>query len=126
MSAIQLPAIFAGIKSRKDKSFRLEFDTQELPPADAAQLLNLHQAFCALIVAPSEHDLTDVDIPDYKPLEGDGKSPSKRLRAVMYIYWKQQGGDPVLGDFDTWYSARMNFIIDSWKAKLDSDEFNDN
>lgn len=120
MSApVKLPAIFSGIRSRKDKTLSLTFDTQELTGTDAATLMDMQQSFCALLIAPTAADLEGVDIPDYQPMEGQTKTPAQRQRGVMFRYWDQQGGDKVLGSFDMWYARVMEATINNWKAKLD-------
>jgi hypothetical protein len=116
---VSLPAIFAGIRSRKDKSYRLEFDTQELPPEDAAQLLALHQAYCALIVAPSEADLADIDIPDVAPNPNARKTQAQRIRGVLFVWWKQLGSS---GDFEDFYRQQTERIIETVKSRLDGGE----
>lgn len=48
----------------------------------------------------------------------DLKSPSERLRAVLYVAWNQDSED---SDFDTYYKRKMNGFINFVKAKLDED-----
>lgn len=123
MSApVKLPAVFAGIRDRKDKSVVLTFETQELSGQDAAVLLDMRQSYCALLIAPQASDLDNVDIPDYQPMEGQTRTPSHRLRSVLFVYWQQQGGEQVLGSFDAWYGRVVERYINLWKAKLDSGE----
>ena len=68
---VKLPAIFSGIKSRKDRSYRLEFDTRELG-TDAAPLLKLHGSECWVLIAPDD-SLDSVDVPNAKPDAGTGQ-----------------------------------------------------
>ena len=53
MKGVLLPAIFSGVRSRKDKSYNLQFDTRELGGADGAALLALHQTEGHLIFSPT-------------------------------------------------------------------------
>jgi hypothetical protein len=39
--AIKLPAIFSGLRTRKDRTLSLTFDTQELAGQDAAALMDM-------------------------------------------------------------------------------------
>jgi len=118
MSAVKLPAIFSGVKSRKDRSYRLEFDTCELG-ADAAKLLEIHGSECWLLIAPDD-SLDSVEVPKAKPDSGTNqKTPGQRLRAVLFVLW-QQVGKP--GDFEDYYRQRLERIIDQFKAKLDGEE----
>lgn len=121
--AVTLPAVFSGIQSKVDRSYKLTFNTREMSGEHAAELLRMNMSECWLIVAPSESALDAAEIPDYKPETGAGqKTPAQRQRSVMFIYWKQQGGTAVLGDFDVWYRSVLERSIDQWKAKLDDGE----
>jgi hypothetical protein len=118
MSAVKLAAVFSGIKSRKDRSFRLEFDTRELKE-DAAELLKIQGTECWLLIAPDD-SLDAVDVPKVKPDAGTNqKTPGQRLRAVLFVLW-QQIGKP--GDFEDYYRQRLERIIDQFKAKLDGED----
>jgi hypothetical protein len=119
---IKLPAIFSGIRSRKDKTLSLTFDTQELAGQDAARLMDLQQSYCALLIAPQASDLERAEVPEYRMPEGSTKTPGQRLRAVLYIYHEQQGGEAVLGPFNSWYERVIERYINLWKAKLDGGE----
>jgi len=46
-----------------------------------------------------------------------GKSPSQRLKAVLFVLWKQTG-EPE-NDFDLFYKLEMEKIIDKIKEKLE-------
>lgn len=46
----------------------------------------------------------------------DGKSPSQRLRAVLFIWFEQQGRPGE--DFEVFYRMKMNMLIDKIKEKL--------
>ena len=117
---VKLPAIFAGIQSKVDRSYRLTFVTQELSGEDAAILLKMNQNLCWLVVAPDD-SIDSVDVPDAKPDAGNGqKTPGQRLRAVLYVYFAQLGkpGD----DFESWYRQQIERVITTVKSRLDSGE----
>lgn len=60
----------------------------------------------------------DGEIPaELKEIRGefDKKSPSQRLRNVLYVLHKQQESGM---DFDQWYLRRMEKIISDHKAML--------
>ncbi len=53
------------------------------------------------------------------PLDKDapkGKTASQRLRAAIYVLWDQQGKQ---GEFATFYTSKMEKIIDFVKDKLE-------
>jgi hypothetical protein len=120
---VKLPAIFSGIQSKVDGSYKLTFNTRELSGSDAAVLLGMANKEAWVLVAPDEDVIDSVEVPTEKP---DSLTPRKshaaRQRSVMFIYWKQQGGDKVLGSFDNWYGSVMERNIELWKAKLDGED----
>lgn len=110
---IQLPAILTSISSSADGGLRMSFATNELTPEEKVEAMKLHQQFGWLLFSPNP--FTSSDLPKEQAEEGQ-KSPSKRLRATLFILWKQQGEQ---GDFEVFYRAKMEKIIDMIKAKLD-------
>jgi hypothetical protein len=46
-----------------------------------------------------------------------GKSPSQRLKAVLFVLWKQLGERE--NDFDVFYRLEMEKLIDNIKEKLE-------
>ena len=64
-----------------------------------------------------ESQIIPEDIPDYDPATFDQiKSPSQRLRAVLFVYWKEVKGGQ--GDFESFYRAQVERIIEQYKDKL--------
>lgn len=119
MSAIKLPAIFSGIRSRVDRSYTLTFSTRELGGSDASTLLDMQQSECWLVISPDD-SIDSVDVPKTKPDAGTSqKSPGQRLRAVLFVLWSQVGKP---GDFEDYYRQRMERIIEQFKAKLDGED----
>ena len=117
---VKLPAIFSGIQSKVDRSYKLTFNTRELTGQDAAELLKLNQIECWLLVAPDD-SLDAVDVPEAKPDAGTNqKTPGQRLRSVLYVYFCQLGKPGQ--DFEAFYQGRMERLIGQYKAKLDGEE----
>ena len=115
---VKLAAIFSDIRSRKDRTFHLGFDTRELGE-DAAQLMRIQGSECWLVIAPDD-SLDSVDVPKARPDSGTGqKTPGQRLRAVLYVLWSQSGRP---GDFEDWYRQKLEGLINQYKAKLDGVE----
>jgi hypothetical protein len=120
MSApVKLPAIFTGIASKVDGSYKLTFNTRELVGPDAAALLSNTNKECWLLIAPDD-SLDSVDVPKAKPDSGTGqKTPGQRLRAVLFVLWTQLGKP---GDFEDYYRQRVENLIEQFKGKLDGVE----
>lgn len=109
---IRLPAYLTGFSSRADRSAGIRFTTQELAPEDFVKLQELNGAFGQIVFR--ENELQDEDIPQEDVEES--KTPSQRLRGVLYRLWEQEGKK---GTFNEFYRARMEKLIDWHKAKLD-------
>lgn len=91
------------------------FDTQELRGEACAVLFNLKNQVGHLIFAPAN---TEVEIPD-TPIKIDKKekTPSQRLRAVLYVQWDQTNKTI---DFEEYYKTRMKQIIERERMVLDA------
>lgn len=102
-----------GISPLKDGGMSVRFHTQELGKDDKVNLMGYYQSFGYLMFAPQE--LTEEDIPD-EPLEiYEDKTPSQRLRGVIYRLWEKNGSP---GDSETYYRQKMEQITNQLKAKL--------
>ena len=112
-----LPAVFESFRSLKDRSYKLTFETQELTPEQLTGLghsLN-YPGFLAFNKDVFKKEQTDI-LKTPVDYEDTGKSKAQRLRAVLFVYWKQnnQGYE----DFELFYSFHMEKIISHFKDKL--------
>ena len=99
-----------------DRGNRVVIDTQELTPEDMATLFSLKQGGIGWFLFKGTA-ITHEEIPDYDPATFDEiKSPSQRLRAIMFVYWKEVKGGQ--GDFEGFYRAQVERIIEQYKEKL--------
>lgn len=120
--AIFLPCIIEGIATRSDRTIKVTLGTQELDPSMAAALFGLHQSMA--YVGIKEEMFNDAERDLINKLEADqleyqSKTPSQRLRAVMYKLFQQ---DPQsFADFTRFYEYQMERLINHYKSKLDSD-----
>ena len=113
---VKLQVIISKIATKVDGSITVAMETRELPGEDAATLFTLRNKEAWAILAPNELD--ESSIPKEKAESGTGaKTPTSRLRAVLFVYWKQKGSQ---GDFEGFYKTQVERIIDSIKEKLDS------
>lgn len=111
MKTIQTPLIITSFSSKVDGSLRLSGTTPELSPEEKAMFMELQNLNLEATFSPAE-ERTDV-----KEVKGefDTKTPSQRLRNVIYVYWEQKGAK---GDFDSFYLRQMNKLIEKIKAEL--------
>lgn len=109
----QVPAILTGFATKVDGGASVRFATNELTDTDILQLKRQQGQFGFLLFR--ENAYTPKDIPTEQAEDGS-KSPSKRLRAVLFVQWKQEGEK---GDFEAFYVKSMNAIIEKCKGQLD-------
>lgn len=103
---IQVPASVAGMNPLKDRSWKITFETRELTGDEVAILANAFQGEGWLAYRPNA-EVTLADIPEGYAEPGV-KSPSQRLRAKIFILWKQKGGK---GDFESYYRTSIERMI---------------
>ena len=111
---IKLPAYFTGFSSKSDGSAGLRFATQEISSETFAELKNNLNTFGWLLF--KENDFTIDDIPE-EDADENIKSPSKRLRAVIYVLAQQEKIPKA--QFESYYREKMDKLINWVKGKLD-------
>lgn len=113
---ILLPSQINPPRLRKDGSAALSFDTRELTAEEIFTIMSMRHTEGWLCFAPNEEGL---DIPD-TPAELDEKSPSERLKAVLFVWYKQETtAGRFVGMFDTFRKEKMEKIIEGVKSKLE-------
>ena len=115
---IILPAQIEGLTSRKDKTIKVTFGTQELIPVDAAQVFQLNQRFCYIAIKEESFQQEELDnLDSIKTDLESNKTPSQRLRGILYISYQQN--DEGFKDFMTYYISKMDKLCEHFKSKLD-------
>lgn len=97
-----------------DGGLRLGFATQEMGLPEQVEALSMHDKFGYLLF--NANPISESDIPK-ESAEDKNKTPSKRLRAVLYLLWKQTATPD--SDFEIFYRDKMEKLIDQIKARLD-------
>lgn len=110
---VQIPASIVGFTPRQDRSWKITFETRELPGEEVAVLADNYQGEGWLVYSPNR-EVVRADVPE-EPAEPGVKTPSERLRDVIYIYWKQRGGK---GDFESFRRTVTEQFIEYIKSKL--------
>lgn len=101
----------AGVSSRVDASVTVRFITPEMRPSEAGTLLSLHGKNVTVSLVPEDvppDELIKVDT------ERGEKTPSQRLRGVIFAHFKESNAE---GDADDFYRKQMNKITEGYKAK---------
>ena len=103
---------------KADKSVSISFVTSlEQSTSEMAQLDELFQQDCILAIKDIpfvDAEINDIDSIDLD-LEDNRKSPSQRLRNVLYILWDQGVKDV---EFKEFYRNRMERLIEQIKNRL--------
>lgn len=113
---VTIPASFDRVSTRKDRTLGIGISTQELDSVEKVQVLDMVGQFGWFCFSTNAIDEKDIPKED---AVGDGKTPSQRLRGVIYCYYEQLGGRDKKGDFEVFYRRQMDAIIDKYKSKLD-------
>jgi hypothetical protein len=112
---LKVPSTISRIVTMADGGLRLHVDTQELTASDKAVLMNLYNQLGYFVFAPANEMITDKDIPT-EQLEPSEKSPSQRLRGVLWILHEKKGGKPE--DFEVFYRRYLEKIISKLKDTI--------
>lgn len=111
-----IPAIISKLTTMADKGIRAQVDTQELTPEAGSQLFALKDKYGFFIFVEGEVAPDNIEVPEYVPDFKNEKSPSQRLRAVLFRLWEQQGKP---NSSEQFYREQMDRIIQHYKDKLD-------
>lgn len=113
MKQVRVQVIINSIRSRKDGSLGFSAETPEMTTPDKINFMELQNRVLQGVFIPMDNP----NAPIYKVDKAlETKSPSTRLRNVMWVYWQQQGMDE---EFDTFYIKMMEKMIAQWKGRLD-------
>lgn len=116
MSAIlRHAAILDGVTPRVDGSLTLRFITQEVTKDEIVTAMDYYQSFGHLLFKKNAVDIDEV--PKGNAIR-DGKSPSQRLRARLYVYHQESKiGAP--DEFEQWYERQLEKIGQQYLDRLD-------
>lgn len=114
---IKLPAYLVNFRTKVDRTAGISISTNEISDQEFL-LLKKHQGdFGWFIFVPNEEQ--DVEMPTEDAEEFD-KSPSKRLRAVLFVLWKKKvKDDGISTPFKVFYDDKVERLIEMIKSKLD-------
>lgn len=113
-----LESIVEGISTLKDGSLKIVLSTQEVDSTMAASLFNFRNKFCKVLISDTNITSLEAELVDNTSIAA-GKKPkteSARLRAVMFRLHEQSNSEL---DFENFYKAEMNKLIEHFKSKLD-------
>ena len=115
-----LGCIVETIGTRVDGSIKMSLGSQEIDPTQAGTLFQLRGKFVKVLlsdtnISPIEEKLVDEErVSNGKKV----KSPSQRLKAVMFKVHENQG---IQQDFDEWYKGEIENFINKYKEVLNNE-----
>lgn len=112
----KVPAYLTRFSTRADGGIGLSFVTQEMPSQDLAELHKHLNTFGWILYSPYETVQPTIEDVPKQVLEDGQKTPSQRLRAVMFLVWDKT--DKSI-DFNTFYTKQMDKLIEHYKTKLE-------
>ena len=115
---IILPAILESIRSLKDRTYKLTFETNELTPEQLTGVGKNIQRFGYLAFDDKELDSEALGIIKNTKVdfEDNTKTDSQRLRAALYVYYTQDNKG--FDSFETFKNHHMEKFINHVKSKL--------
>ena len=112
---LQIPADLQSFKGMSHRSLRVQFDTIEnLSDEQIAKITALHEKRGWLSFLVAERQITAEDIKDLPELKEDSeyKSPSERLRSVLWRIWERKGKQGSFEEFRIiWMDKLINQLI---------------
>jgi hypothetical protein len=109
---IKFDGIITSISSKVDRSLRLGIVTPELSAVERAAFMEFQNLPLEISIDPQ--DTTSEVLEVEKGMEGE--TPSKRLRNVLFVYYKQQNRTE---PFAVYYANMMEELINRVKEKLE-------
>lgn len=113
-----LPVSLNPISRRKDKSVKMSFETRELNPEETMTLMAMEGEEGWMLFSTNSEEVKEEFIPEERA-EVDEKTPSERLRAVMFVWWKQESeAGRYIGTFENFRRDKIERYIEGIKSKL--------
>lgn len=117
MNGLLFAAIVERVNTRKDNTLGVTLGLQEVSPATAGQLVTLNNRLVAVYLSEKEKiSQEEIDQVDKIDRVMEGKSPSQRMRNVLYILFTQN--EEGYKTFDEYYRGKMETIINHLKSKI--------
>lgn len=111
------PAIIEAVGTRSDRTLKITLGCQEMSPQDGGQLLSLVHQLATVYISPSEISSKEISQVDKVEPEFSGKTPSKRMRDVLFVLFSQ--APEGFKTFDEFYKNKMEAMIEHFKSKLE-------
>lgn len=116
---IFIPAVLVSYRSLADRSLRLQFETGEPTPEQITNiaLSNQNAGILAFNIDAFKTEQLKIIEETKADYEDKTKTPSKRLRNVLFIAWKQHNDGYEV--FEDYYRYKMDMFINHVKSELE-------
>lgn len=114
-------AQISSVRTLRDKSASITLHLQEIPKGRGGTLMDLNQEHVAVMIKPFAESFSleeAKEVVEFEPGKYDidtQKSPSKRLRNVIWKRWEVNGKE---GDWELFYMKIMENLISDQKEYL--------
>jgi hypothetical protein len=113
-----LPIYVENITTRKDRSVKITLSTQEMTPAQVADIWSVQSQMGYM--ALKEETFQGDELAALNGLKADadtgGKSYSKRVQSVLYVLFKQDSEG--FTSFELYYQHKMEKMLTHYKSKI--------
>lgn len=119
---LTIPCSIEGISTRKDKTLKIVISTQELSTESTSELIGQWSSGYGVMSFKKEaFTFDDEEVLKSIKLDAEelgNKTPSQRLRAAMFVLFDKNPEG--YRDFNTFYGATMEKLIDMVKKRIDT------
>ncbi len=120
---LMIPAQLTSYRPKSDFSFSITFSTLVLRDDQREIIHSLFQRNCVLLMKSGDVDKDDEAVMDSVDMDlyDNRKTPSQRMRNVMYRIWENNGKcdiDGVECTFKSYYDQRMANMIEVLKVEM--------
>lgn len=121
MQTIKLIASLVSARRLSDKTVSMSFKTQQLSSEEFMIVDTLLTKKGWLLFSLNEDEVAETEIPKERPVEVDQKTPSQRLRGVLYRQWELLASRPGMYiSFEDYYRSHMERLINQEKQRIDA------
>ena len=117
---IAIHSTIESVQTRKDKTLKITIGSQELDGKQMAELMSLNQTLAICYISEksiSNEEKQAIDNVTVEAPKDFGKSPSQRMRNVMYKVWETTPTG--VDNFDNYYDQQMERVIEHYKEKIE-------
>lgn len=117
MKGTLLSALVSGIRSLKDGSVSISFETMELPPLKAAEIFSMRNKVASIYINAMDIGQDEIDKVDKLTPDLPGKTQSQRIRNTLFVLWQQNNEGHK--DFETFYKSKTEIFIETLKSNIE-------